>query len=358
MRGASDQLLPIMPYPIERKLVIGVASSAVFDMREANAVFVREGEEPYRRYQRERLAEPFDRGVAFPFIRRLLNLNNVYPKEEPIEVVVLSKNDPDTGRRFYRSCQSYGLPITRGSFMAGGVPHRYMPAFNVSIFLSPDEKDVKAAMSEGFPAGIVLPGEIAEDDDDLALRVAFDFDGVIADDAAEKVYKENNLDLFHKFEQKNMCEPHAAGPLKDLISKMAFFQKLERKKASQEPGYTPALRIAIVTARNAPSNERVVTTLECWGISPDETHFLGGIEKKRVLEIMKPHIYFDDQKAHLTPAANIIPCVHIPFGFVNELPQVVSKVDVAKPNVTPERTEKPRRPRVSVRRRHVTKIRR
>jgi 5'-nucleotidase len=61
----------------------------------------------------------------------------------------------------------------------------------------------------------------------------------------------------------------------------------------------------------------VVTTLSAWGVEPDETFFLGGIEKARILEILKPHIFFDDQRSHLTSSAKKIPSVHIPFGIAN-----------------------------------------
>jgi len=76
------------------------------------------------------------------------------------------------------------------------------------------------------------------------------------------------------------------------------------------------LKISIVTARSAPAHERMVNTLKSWGISVDEAFFMGGIEKKRVLEIMKPHIYFDDQLVHLGHMDHI-PLVHIPFGIAN-----------------------------------------
>ena len=103
----------------------------------------------------------------------------------------------------------------------------------------------------------------------------------------------------------------------DLFAKLAFFQKLERKREAEDDSYERILRIAIVTARNAPSHERVVTTLRAWGVSADETFFLGGIDKTRVLKVMKPHIYFDDQMSHLSSAAGLIPSVHVPFGVAN-----------------------------------------
>ena len=95
----------------------------------------------------------------------------------------------------------------------------------------------------------------------------FDFDGVIADDEAE-----------------------------------------EEKRNSD---YKRILRTAIVTARNAPSHERVITTLESWGVWADETFFLGGMEKSRILNVLKPHMFFDDQLSHLKPSNDNIPMVHI-----------------------------------------------
>ena len=81
---------------LERALVIGVASSALFDLSESDAVFRNEGEEKYRAYQRENLDEILEPGVAFPFIRRLLDLNDLSEDERLVEVVILSRNDPET----------------------------------------------------------------------------------------------------------------------------------------------------------------------------------------------------------------------------------------------------------------------
>ena len=54
-----------------------------------------------------------------------------------------------------------------------------------------------------------------------------------------------------------------------------------------------------------------------WGIVANEAFFMGGVEKSKVLEIMKPHMFFDDQKLHLEPSASVLPSVHIPFGVAN-----------------------------------------
>ena len=83
-----------MPYPIDKKFVIAVASSALFDLTESDSVFRQQGESKYREYQEKNIDNPFEKGVAFPFIKRLLNLNESFPDKQPIEVVLMSKIVP------------------------------------------------------------------------------------------------------------------------------------------------------------------------------------------------------------------------------------------------------------------------
>lgn len=307
-----------MAYPIDRKLVIAVSSSALFDLSESDSVFREEGEDAYRRYQREQIDVTLEKGVAFPFVKRLLNLNSVFKSEQPIEVVLLSKNDPETGLRVFRSIEKHNLDITRAGFLTGKSPFPYLPAFNTSLFLSANEDDVRQAIKVGYPAGTVLKTNARDDDDDSELRIAFDFDGVIVDDEAETIYKESSsISHFHEFETARSRVPHNPGPLNDFFKKISLFQKREMKMQKDDSTYKRLLRIAIITARNAPSHERFITTLLQWGVCADETFFLGGIAKKNVLDIMKPHIFFDDQRTHLDSAAGNIPSVHVPFGIAN-----------------------------------------
>jgi 5'-nucleotidase len=307
-----------MAFPLENKLVVAVASSALFDLTESDDVYRSKSLEAYRAFQRSHLDNPFRKGVAFPFIRRLLGLNRLYPNERPVEVIFLSHNDADTGMRLYRSAQYYGLDITRGAFLSGGSPYKYIPAFDAALFLSANPTDVLEAVRAGHPAGTVLPGVVEDDETETVLRIAFDFDGVLADDEAERVFAESgDLGVFHASELGKRALPHHPGPLKKLLDKISRFQRIESVQSRRRSGYQPALRIAIITARNAPSNERVVTTLESWGIRVDETFFLGGIEKRRILEVLRPHIYFDDHLVHLTPSSAVVPSVHIPFGIRN-----------------------------------------
>ena len=309
-----------MAYPIEHKLVIGVASSALFDLSESHQVYLDSGPEEYRKYQEAHIDSVLGRGVAFPFIRRFLNINKHHPHEAPVEVVLFSRNSPETGLRVMHSIAHYGLDISRAAFMTGKSPYPYLPAFNASLFLSANEDDVRGALACNFPAGLVLPSNPNDDEADDELRVAFDFDGVIADDESETVFKRNNdVAEFHAHETERVAIPHQPGPLADLFQKLSAMQRLEDQAVAADPGYQRILRIAIVTARSAPAHERVVTTLKSWGVSADETFFLGGMEKARILSIFKPHLFFDDQLTHLKASpGGTIPMVHVPFGIANK----------------------------------------
>ena len=308
-----------MAYPIERKLVIAVSSSALFDLSESHAIFLDEGAYAYKEFQKENLDKVLGKGVAFPFIKRFLQINQRFKDQMPVEVVLLSRNSAATGRRVFRSIRHYDLDISRAAFMDGCSPYEYVPAFNASLFLSANEDDVRNAIDAGYPAGVVLPSNVVDDEGDDELRIAFDFDGVIADDEAEAVFKDGNLPDFHNHEINKSMIPHQPGPLADFFKKISFLQKLEDREITRDRKYKRILRTSIVTARNAPAHERVITTLEEWGVSANEIFFLGGMSKDRILSRLKPHIFFDDQLSHLVSSTGDIPMVHIPFGRANKV---------------------------------------
>lgn len=309
-----------MPYELEGRLVIGVASSAVFDLVESDAVFQSEGEEKYRRFQEANLNNPLPKGIAYPFIKRLLSVNDLAtdPSDPLVEVVLLSKNDPDTGMRVMKTIEHYGLPMTRAIFMQGQSPYEYIPALNIALFLSGDKHDVEAAIKAGHPAGQMLNSKFDDDESDQTLRIAFDFDGVLAGDESEAVMQTEGLTRFHAHEVKNVMEPHNPGPLKEFMVRIAKIQSVEEEHKKANPSYRNRIRVSIVTARNAPSHERAMNTLKSWGVMANDAFFLGGIEKGRVLGVLKPHIFFDDQSGHLKSASVVVPSVHIPFGITNQ----------------------------------------
>ena len=226
--------------------------------------------------------------------------------------------------------------MSRAVFVSGGNPFRYMNAMNASLFLSANVTDVRNAVKDGLPAGRVFPTTFTDSEEDLELRVAFDFDGVVADDSSEVVYTNKGLKAFQQSETDHAMEPLREGPLARFFREISRLQRFEREKKKKDRNYVPRLRTAIVTARNAPAHKRVVTTLRNWGIEVDEVFFLGGISKNRVLEEFKPHIFFDDQLKHIEDVAGATPSAHVPFGVANEpSPQLPSKAHAE--SVPPEK---------------------
>ncbi|HEX5477695.1 MAG TPA: 5'-nucleotidase, partial [Burkholderiales bacterium] len=85
----------------EGKLVVAVSSRALFNFEEENALFERDGEDAYIALQFARLDIPAREGIAFALMKKLLAFNS--GAAERVEVVILSKNDPVSGLRVFRS---------------------------------------------------------------------------------------------------------------------------------------------------------------------------------------------------------------------------------------------------------------
>lgn len=306
-----------MPFPLDDMLVVGVASSALFDLSDSDKIFRESGEDEYRKHQEEHIDDTLLPGVAFPFIRRLLSLNDLGPDGvQLVEVIILSRNDPETGLRVMRSLQAHGLAISRAIFMQGRSSHAYMGALNMSLFLSANDDDVRAAIDHGLPAGRVV-GTPAEDAAGRDLRIAFDFDGVLTDDSSERIMQSSDLPTFHENEASHVEEAMPEGLMAQFLRGINRIQDIEEDLVRTDPTYNRRVHVAIVTARNAPAHERVVRTLQGWGLRVNDAFFLGGVEKARILQVLRPHIFFDDQMDHLRGAANDVPSVHVPFGVVN-----------------------------------------
>jgi 5'-nucleotidase len=319
-------------YSLQNRLVIGIASSALFDLAESDAVFRKDGEEAYRTYQKDHLPVPLGKGIAFSFIQRLLSLNTIYdqlaehtgqPQEysskgnPAIEVVLISRNDPDTGLRVFRSIEHYDLNISRAIFSQGRSPMKYVRPLHCNLFLSANEADVREATRAGLSAGQVVGVPAADEDTGTELRIAFDFDGVLASDEADLVAEKHGLDGFHSYEKEHATIPLPEGPLQPFLKHMSRIQHAEEKMRLLDANYVPKLRISIVTARNAPAHERVLTTLANWDILVNEAFFLGGVDKALILQELRPHIFFDDDQKNLVNASRTSPAVHVPFGQKN-----------------------------------------
>ena len=302
------------------ELVVAISSRALFDLEEEHRLFEEKGYSAFRDFQLAHKKDVLKPGVAFPFVRRLLSLNERFAPYRPLRVVVLSRNSPETAQRFFYSCRHYELPILAGTFTSGHSTFPYIRPFNVSLFLSANRENVKRAIEAGLPAGLVLPGhKEIEDDTDSSLRIAFDFDGVIAGDESERAFQQGGLAAFHEWEEHNAERPHQAGPLRGLFEKLSSLQRLDYDlHGRNDPYFHPALRISIVTSRGAPSEERLIKTLKTFGMSAAELVLLDGLNKRPVLEAIRPHIFFDDQLRHLEDTASVVPSVLIPFGIHNE----------------------------------------
>lgn len=296
-------------------MVLAVSSGALFDVNDEEAVFRNDGVSGHRAHQRSREQQPLRPGTAFPLVRRLLALNDcVDAGDAPVQVVLLSRQDPDAGLRVLNSIEAHRLPIARAIFTSGRDPLRFARALGASLFLSSHVADVRTAIAAGVPAGRVCPSGFHDDHNDAELRIAFDFDGVLADDTSEQVYQSQGLEAFHDRERAHALEPIGAGPLARFCGHLSALQRLV---TAAWPGMPPPIRIAIVTSRGAPAHARVVTTLRSRGIAVDEAFFLGGLPKAPVLVELKPHIYFDDQWQHISDAHASAPCAHVPFGVAN-----------------------------------------
>lgn len=306
-----------MPIDLSQSLVIGIASSALFDLTESDAVFQREGVTAYETYQEKRQHDPLEPGAAFPFIQRLLRLNDL--QQGLVEVIVMSRNSPTSGLRVMESISHHELDMTRAVFRRGLDATDFMPVFNMSLFLSANRRDVENAIAAGQPAGQVLPTNKSLAESGESLRLAFDFDGVLADDASERKYQEGSLEEYFEYEKEHAGEALSPGPLEAFLVGINRIQKIEDQRSTHDRSYQRRVRVSLVTARNAPAHERAVRSLKSWGVEVDDAFFLGGVSKTGVLNTLKPHIYFDDQLRYLEDHELTTPAVHIPFGVHNVL---------------------------------------
>ncbi|MEN9619445.1 MAG: hypothetical protein RL406_1682 [Pseudomonadota bacterium] len=297
-----------MSISLDGKLVVAISSRALFDFEEENQVFEQGDDRAYMNLQLDRLETPAKPGVAFSLVQKLLAFNTA--EAQRVEVVILSRNDPVSGMRVFRSAQHYGLPIQRGSFTRGQSPWRYLRPLNANLFLSTHLSDVRSALDAGVPAAQVYPHSAhASEAHPHEVRIAFDGDAVLFSDEAERVFQTHGLDAFQQHEKSKAEQPLSAGPFKPLLAALQVLQQAG----------TPHMRIrtALVTARSAPAHERAIRTLMNWNIEVDEAMFLGGLEKGEFLREFEPDFFFDDQTGHIESAARHVPAGHVASGVRN-----------------------------------------
>lgn len=292
----------------EKTLVVAISTRALFDLEEENKIYHEQGADAYRDYQRKHEADPLKKGTAFYLVEALLNLNKL-SEERLVEVIVMSKNSPETAVRVLNSIDQYGLDITRSAFTGSEPLVAYMAPFTVDLFLSRDEGDVQDTIDSKVAAAALIydpPKDYVSASD--SVRIAFDADAVLFAEDSEYIYKTEGMDAFHNNEKVNVSVPLKDGPYAKVLRMLSEIQKKIKLKNEVSP-----LRISIVTARNSPSHMRVLNTLRHWDVQVDAAFFLGGIKKDEVLKAFKAHIFFDDQETHLEKAALVVPSGKVPY---------------------------------------------
>ena len=305
-----------MAYQLDGKMVIGVSSRALFDLTIENEIFEKEGLEAYCSYQVEHEQDILKPGPGFGLIESLLKLNEYNREKDLVEVIIMSRNSPDTSLRVFNAIAHYGLNITRSVLVSGASLAPYLAAFHTDLFLSAYEDDVQSAIDSGIAAGIicteqadVISGRAWGRADGVSrsqIRIAFDGDAVLFTDESEMIFKEKGLSAFEENERTHAREPLAEGPVAQFLKKLS---NLQRELGT---GDCP-IRTALVTSRCAPAHERVIRTMRAWNVRVDEAFFLGGIEKRDVLKAFGAQIFFDDQSVHTASAAQAVPAARVPY---------------------------------------------
>jgi 5'-nucleotidase len=213
---------------LEGQLVVAISSRALFDFEAENELFEQGDDRAYMKLQLERLEQPASPGVAFSLVRKLLAFNDAGAQR--VEVVILSRNDPVSGMRVFRSAQHYGLPIQRGSFTRGAPPWRYLKPLNANLFLSAHLSDVRAALDAGVPGGAGLPAVRARQrgpPERGAHRLRRRRRAVQRRGRA--VFQAEGLSAFQQHEKEKAALPLSAGPFKPLLA------ALQRCSATARP---------------------------------------------------------------------------------------------------------------------------
>ncbi len=299
----------LMAFDLNEPLVIGISSRALFDLEAENRVYEEQGLKAYYAYQREHERDILAPGPAFQLVKAFLNLNDLQPDKRVVEVIIMSRNSPETSLRIFHSIEHYGLDITRAALLSGADVAPYLKAFRTDLFLSANAYDVKAAVNAGVAAGTILTGKAhANSRSEIGqIRVAFDGDAVLFSAASEKVYKQGGLDAFVAHERDMVDTPMEKGPFANFLITLSELQNMYETQ-DEAP-----IRTALVTSRSVPAHERAIKTLRQWGVRVDEAFFLGGVSKRDILASFGAHIFFDDQHVHADPASEVVPSAVVPY---------------------------------------------
>ena len=297
-----------MAFDLTEPLVIGISSRALFNLEEENKIFEKQGLRAYEEYQVAHEKDILQPGTALALVKAFLGLNKLRDKRL-VEVIVMSRNSPNTSLRIFNSAQHYGLDITRAALTGGVSIVPYLKAFKTDLFLSANDQDVKLAIDNDVAAGVILTegSHAAPGTTEKQIRIAFDGDAVLFSSESERVYKHQGLEAFVANEVYLADVPLQRGPFANFLTTLSHIQE-QFKERSDCP-----IRTALVTSRSVPCHERAIKTLRQWGVHVDEAYFLGGVEKKEILQAFGADIFFDDQDIHTVPASQVVAAARVPY---------------------------------------------
>ena len=295
-----------------KPLTIGVSSTALFDLREEDAIFRSQGIKAYRQFQSSNRLNVMKPGTAFSLVQKLLALN--VPQQPPrVEVAMISKNDIETGLRVRHSLDHYKLEVPRIA-LTGGKPvePRLLKAYGIDLFLSRSLEDVQKAVDDNLAACVLHDPPQKKAENKGKIHFAFDGDQVLFSGESEHIFQKEGLLRFLQYEQDLAETPLPEGP----FAKLLFI--IEALKATYPANDCP-VETSLVTMRSGGAQVRPMNTLISWGKILDGAYMIGRAntdgmkyQKVDVLEAIGADIFFDDQICHTEPASLVVPSGHVP----------------------------------------------
>jgi 5'-nucleotidase len=301
---------------------IGVSTSAIFDMSIPDSIYRQQGIEAYREHMRQTIEKPLPFGAAFEIAAH-------HHKMPGVKIVLISRNNDATASRAILTLNEQGLTPEQFIFTNGQDPMPFLKLYNIDLFLSTNEGDVKAAndiqvssaliesktislpfnkrvQENVVPIGtgkqidsnvVVIHNKPAQSDH--KIHYIFDIDGVLAGIEHEEYFKKHGLEAYRDQERQNVKRSLTKGPHYPLL------KKLSDMNAS---GGAEQYLISVVTARGVYAAMRAIYTFRDWGININgQLHCMAGQEKGPVLKIIeKQHglktLFFDDRKSNIESA--------------------------------------------------------
>lgn len=295
-----------------KPLTIGVSSTSLFDLREEDTIFKKDGIKAYRRFQSENRLKVMKPGTAFALVQKLLSLN--IEKQSPrVEIAMISKNDIETGLRVRHSLDHYKLEVPRIA-LTGGKPvePNLLKAYGIDLFLSRSLDDVQKAVDANLAACVLHDPPQKQSQSKGKIHFAFDGDQVLFSGESESIFQKEGLLKFLQYEQDLADTPLPEGP----FAKLLFV--IEALKATFPADECP-VETSLVTMRSGGAQVRPMNTLISWGKIMDGAYMIGRAnaegmkyQKADVLEAIGADIFFDDQICHTEPASLVVPSGHVP----------------------------------------------